>query len=116
MDNGQKIDIEISTDVYSVNLLDGVKSNTRILLGYIAWEGETSEDIKFTIKYKRDKGSSEESYEYTITKGTIRYYQKLPPRLTCIEFSASITGTIGDTFEMEVFKVGIKPVSIGKYG
>lgn len=93
-----------------------MKSNQRIVLGYVSCKYESDSDFEITVYYKRDNAMNWESITpYTVSKDEKRFFQRLPLGLTCIDAYARLAGSFGELI-ITSFKLYLKPTMVGKFG
>ena len=115
MDNGQLIDIVI--DSSPVQSDEDLKSNSRMVLGYLSAKYLTDADITVTLFFKRNDDMEWESLQAaTLSLDKKRYFGKLPLGLTVIYDYVEVTAAINYIFEITSLKVHQKPLMVGKFG
>ena len=113
-DNGSKIPVIFESNDIMVD--EEMKSNQRLVLGYVSCKYESDSDFDITVYYKRDSAMSWESITLkTASKDEKRYFQRLPIGLTCIDAYAKLAGEFGELI-ITSFKLHIKPAVVGKFG
>ena len=93
-----------------------MKSNQRLVLGYVSCKYESDSDFDITVYYKRDNAMVWEATDpYTVSKSAKRFFQKLPIGLTCIDAYVKLAGTFGELI-ITSLKLHAKPAIVGKFG
>lgn len=109
--------IPIDIEFWEVSTDEEFQSNGRVVLGYISAVYETDTNLTLKLFYKRaNDGVWLESDEYTLDKDEKRFFQKLPPSLSVIDFYLHLYGTYEAECEITSCKVHFKPIAVGKYG
>ncbi len=115
LDVDNHIEVSFDSSVYSIE--ENLQSNRRLVLGYISgtYNFESEDQVYTTVYYKRDNELRWESTTFQLDKEDKRFYQKLPPGLTVIEFYVRIYGYATE-FELTSCKVSVKEKLLGKFG
>ena len=109
-------DIPVIFDSKDLKLDEFMKSNERVVLGYVFVKYETAEDLSLIVYYKRDNTMTYENTDtYTISSSNKRFFQKLPLHLSVIDAYVKITGDVS-SLEITSVKLLVKPAVVGKYG
>jgi hypothetical protein len=111
-------DIKIPVIFESSDIMvdEEMKSNQRLVLGYVSCKYESDSDFEITVYYKRDNAMNWENIDpFTVSKDERRFFQRLPIGLSCIDAYAKLSGDFGELI-ITSFKLHAKPAVVGKFG
>jgi hypothetical protein len=114
-DNGQNIPVILNFSPVQTD--EELKSNSRMVLGYLSAKYESDADITVTIYFKRDDGMEWENTDpiiMSVDEG--RYFGKLPLGLSVIDYYVTVKSSPLETFWISSLKVFIKTLPSGKFG
>jgi hypothetical protein len=114
-DNGQNIPVILNFS--SVQTDEELKSNSRMVLGFLSAKYESDSDITVTIYFKRDNDMEwENTVPITMSAEEGRYFGKLPLGLSVIDYYVTVESSPLETFWISSLKVFIKTLPAGKFG
>ena len=112
-DNGNNIPVIIESSPVQTD--EELKTNSRMILGYLSAKYESDADITVTISFKRDNDMEwENSDPITLSKDEKRYKGQLPLGLSVIDFYVIAELNPTEDFWISSLKVHIKTSSCGK--
>jgi hypothetical protein len=115
MDNGQPINVNITSSSFKMDLES--QSDSRVVLGFLSARYQTDADITAVVYFRRDDDMVLEQTTPIILSATEqRYYGQLPQGLNVIDFYVVLMATPSSTFEVTSLKVHIKTLPAGKFG
>jgi hypothetical protein len=114
-DQGQSIPVILNFSPVQTD--EELKSNSRMVLGYLSAKFQSDADITVTIYFKRD-----DDMEWENTAGIVmsasegRYFGQLPQGLSVIDYYVTVESSPSNTFWISSLKILMKSLPTGKFG
>jgi hypothetical protein len=113
-DIGQNIPVILNFSPVQTD--EELKSNTRMVLGYLSAKYESDADITVKIYFKRNNYMDwENTAPITMTAEEGRYFGKLPLGLSLIDYYVTVESSPLEVFRISSLKVLIKTLPAGKF-
>jgi hypothetical protein len=114
-DNRQNIAVVLNFSPIQTD--EELKSDSRMVLGYLSAKYESDADITVTIYIKRDEDMDWENTEGIIMSAEEgRYFRQLPQGLSVIDYYVTVESSPLETFWISSLKILMKSLPTGKFG